>query len=133
VGAVDPNRVKLIAPVVLDAINFVTVEHHQYRSYGGWTYALSDYAEMNITYHFGRLSFSLFLRIPFYSSLTVSLQDDPNMLTLQEMEDPYFYRDRLTMPKLVINAVMDEFQQPGKISPLSLLVLFSVVFLVLLR
>jgi PhoPQ-activated pathogenicity-related protein len=67
VGAVDPNRVKLIAPVVLDAINFVTVEHHQYRSYGGWTYALSDYAEMNITYHFGRLSFSRFLRIPSYS------------------------------------------------------------------
>lgn len=37
VGAVDPTRVMAIAPVVLDAINFVAVEHHEYRSYGGKT------------------------------------------------------------------------------------------------
>jgi hypothetical protein len=84
--------VKVIVPVVLDAINFVTVEHHQFRAYGGWTYALQDYADMNITSRF----------------------DDPNMVHLQEMEDPYFYKERLTMPKMVVNAVMDEFQQPGK-------------------
>jgi PhoPQ-activated pathogenicity-related protein len=41
VGAVDPNRVKAIIPMVLDAINFVAVEHHEYRSYGGWGYALA--------------------------------------------------------------------------------------------
>ena len=37
--------------------------------------------------------------------------DEPNMRLLQEMEDPYFYKERLTMPKMVVNAVMDEFQQ----------------------
>lgn len=35
VGAVDGGRVKAIIPVVLDAINFVDVEHHQYQAYGG--------------------------------------------------------------------------------------------------
>jgi len=89
-GAVDPERVKAIVPIVLDAVNFVTVEHHQYRSYGGWSYALEDYYHMNITARF----------------------DSPNMQKLSEIEDPYFYFDRLTMPKLVVNAVGDEFQQP---------------------
>ena len=36
--------------------------------------------------------------------------DDPNMLKLQEIVDPYWYFDRLTLPKLIVNAVGDEFQ-----------------------
>lgn len=78
VGAVDPKRVMAIAPVVLDAVNFVAVEHHEYRSYGGWSYALQDYVDMHLTVRF----------------------DDPNMIYLQQNEDPYFYFDRLTMPKV---------------------------------
>ena len=30
--------------------------------------------------------------------------DDPNMPLMQQMIDPYFYRERLTMPKFVINS-----------------------------
>jgi PhoPQ-activated pathogenicity-related protein len=90
VGAVDPERVVAIVPIVLDAINFVDVEHHQWRSYGGWSWALVDYYEMNLMERF----------------------DSPNMVKLQEQVDPFFYKERLTMPKLVVNAVLDEFQQP---------------------
>jgi len=90
VGAVDPKRVVAICPIVLDAINFVAVEKHQWKSYGGWTWALIDYYDMNI----------------------MTRLDTPEMIKLQENVDPFFYKDRLTMPKLVVNAVLDEFQQP---------------------
>jgi PhoPQ-activated pathogenicity-related protein len=90
VGAVDPKRVQVIVPIVLDAINFATVMHHQWRSYNGFSWALSDYTDMNL----------------------MPRLDDPNMLLLQQAEDPYFFKERLTMPKLVVNAVLDEFQQP---------------------
>jgi PhoPQ-activated pathogenicity-related protein len=44
VGAVNPSRVRTIIPVVLDAINFIAVMHHEYKSFGGWGYALEVFA-----------------------------------------------------------------------------------------
>ncbi|CAE7708084.1 aprA, partial [Symbiodinium microadriaticum] len=48
----------------------------------------------------------------YYEQNITRRYDDPNMLLLQENEDPYFYIERLTMPKLIVNGVGDEFQQP---------------------
>jgi hypothetical protein len=90
VGVVDPTRVMAIVPIVLDAINFAAVEHHQWRSYNGWSWALADYYDMGI----------------------MTRLDTPEMLQLQQNVDPYFFKERLTMPKLVVNAFLDEFQQP---------------------
>jgi len=90
VGVVDPKRVMAMVPIVLDAINFVEVIHHQYRSYNGFSWALSDYTDMDI----------------------LQRLDTPEMLLLQQNEDPYFFKDRMTIPKLIINAALDEFQQP---------------------
>ena len=50
VAAVDPTRVRAAIPIVLDAINFVAVEHHQYQSYNGWSWALQVSIYMSISY-----------------------------------------------------------------------------------
>lgn len=88
-GAVD-NRIIAIVPIVMDALNFHTNVHHFWRALGGWSFALSDYYAMNFT-----------RRI-----------DDPNLANLTAVVDPYVYRDRLTMPKLVIDSTGDEFFMP---------------------
>jgi PhoPQ-activated pathogenicity-related protein len=38
--------------------------------------------------------------------------NDPRMKQLHAIEDPYSYRDRLTMPKFIVNATGDEFFCP---------------------
>lgn len=89
VGAVD-KRVKAIIPIVLDALKFVDFAHRQFRMYGAWSFALSDYYRMNFTQDL----------------------DLPQTKKLAAIIDPYFYLHRLTMPKLTINAGGDEFQMP---------------------
>ncbi len=89
-GAMDQERVSAIVPVVWDGINVQEVFHQQWRDYGGWSFAIEDYVENHIMPHF----------------------DTPEMVELQDLIDPFHYRTRLTMPKIAITALMDEFQMP---------------------
>lgn len=90
VGATGGSRVRGIMPIVLDALNVVEFAHRQFQFYGAWTFALEDYYRMNFTQDL----------------------DLPQTQKLMQNVDPWYYRQRLTMPKLAINAVGDEFQMP---------------------
>ncbi|ELU12951.1 hypothetical protein CAPTEDRAFT_223161 [Capitella teleta] len=61
--------------------------HKHYESLGGWTYVFADYYDVNITSHL----------------------DDPNTAEMAQQIDPLSYKERLTMPKVVMCATGDEF------------------------
>ncbi len=86
VAAVD-NRVMAIAPVVIDLLNLIPSFHHHWRCYGAWTPALLSYDRENI----------------------LNRIDTDEFKKLMELAEPYEFTDRLTMPKLLINATDDEF------------------------
>jgi len=88
-AVVDP-RVIGILPVVMDELNFIENIKHHYMSYGGWSFALSDYWKLNLTMYF----------------------DDPKMQVMFDIVDAYEHRDRMMMPKYVVNAANDEFFLP---------------------
>jgi len=92
VGAVDP-RVMAIVPVVMDELNFLDNIKHHYRSLGGWSFALESYWKMNLTLYF----------------------NDPALETLFAIIDPFQYKDKLILPKLVCNSADDEFFLPDNI------------------
>ena len=89
VAAVDP-RVVAIAPMVIDLLNMVPSFTHHYRSYGFWAPAIQDYVDMRIPDWFQTKRFK----------------------SLMKIEEPFEYRDRLTMPKLLINSAGDDFFLP---------------------
>ena len=49
---------------------------------------------------------------PYYNENLTKYFDDPVLDKMASVIDPYTYRDRLTMPKLVIMASGDEFFTP---------------------
>ena len=88
-AAVD-QRVTAIVPIVIDMLNVVPSFKHHYGAYGFWAPAVGDYQEMGI----------------------MDWQDTPEYAALMKIEEPYEYRDRLTMPKFVVNSAGDQFFLP---------------------
>jgi PhoPQ-activated pathogenicity-related protein len=89
VGATDP-RVEAIVPIVIDVVNVQPNMLHHAAVYGFWAEAVGNYYQHNI------------LQRPRH----------PRMAELHRIEDPYYYRDRLTMPKYIVNASGDQFFCP---------------------
>jgi PhoPQ-activated pathogenicity-related protein len=88
-AAVD-RRVVAIVPIVIDVLNIVPSMRHHYASYGFWAPAVGDYTNHHIMEWMGSREFA----------------------ALDRIEEPYSYRQRFTMPKLLINATGDQFFLP---------------------
>lgn len=88
-GAVD-QRVVGIVPIVIDVLNIDPSMRHHFAAYGFWAPAIGDYVQHRI----------------------MERMDHPRLKELYDLVDPYQYRDRLTMPKFVVNATGDQFFLP---------------------
>src|SRR5262245_31396942 len=92
VGAVD-GRVIAIMPTVIDALNSEAITRHHFEAYGFFSTALNDYVNHGLFPHK--------IGTPEYQAALA-------------IEDPYNYRtrDRLRIPKYLINASGDQFFLP---------------------
>ena len=88
-AAVD-RRVVAIIPIVIDLLNVEKSFDHHYRVYGFFAPAVKDYEKMGI----------------------MDWQGTPRYRELMKIVEPYEYRDRLTMPKFIVNAAGDQFFLP---------------------
>jgi PhoPQ-activated pathogenicity-related protein len=82
----DP-RVKAIAPMVIDTLNVVEQMKYQKQSFGRPSAMIHDYVERGL----------------------VPLPDTDEARRLWRMVDPYSYRDKLTLPKLLLMGNNDPY------------------------
>jgi PhoPQ-activated pathogenicity-related protein len=85
-GATDP-RVKAIAPFVIDTLSMVDQMEYAKKSFGAYSEMVHDYTDRKL----------------------VPIPDTDDARKLWKMVDPYFYRDKLTMPKLLVNGNNDRY------------------------
>ncbi|MEK9862858.1 MAG: PhoPQ-activated pathogenicity-related family protein [Verrucomicrobiota bacterium] len=88
-AAVD-KRVRGIFPIVIDMLNVVPSFKHHFAAYGFYAPAVGDYESRGI----------------------MKWQDTEAYAKLMKIVEPFEYRDRLTMPKYLINATGDQFFLP---------------------
>jgi len=88
--AATDHRVITVAPAVIDMLNIEPSFEHHWRAYGAWSDAVNDYVRHGIMDWLGTPQFRALMRI----------------------EEPYEYRERLTMPKFILNASGDQFFLP---------------------
>jgi PhoPQ-activated pathogenicity-related protein len=88
-GVVDP-RVVAIMPLVIDVVNVRACSINHFCAYGFWAPAIGDYSRHKIH----------------------ERADTPQYAEMMKIIDPYSYRERLTLPKFIINAGGDQYFPP---------------------
>jgi PhoPQ-activated pathogenicity-related protein len=86
VGAVDP-RVQAIAPMAIDMLNMRAQVHWTDKMYGQQSAKIRAYTDVGL----------------------IARMDEPAMVRLREWIDPYAYRRRYTMPKLLLTGTNDPY------------------------
>ncbi|AWM36862.1 PhoPQ-activated pathogenicity-related protein [Gemmata obscuriglobus] len=82
----DP-RVKAIAPIVIDTLNMPVQMKNQVTAFGKPSEMIKDYTERKL----------------------VPIPDTPEAKKLWQMVDPWVYREKLTLPKMIINGANDPY------------------------
>ena len=85
-GAVDP-RATAIAPMVIDMLNMPRQMKHQKATWGDFSHEIGDYTELNLQ----------------------DQLDTPGGKRLQQIVDPYTYRNVLVQPKLILLGTNDPY------------------------
>lgn len=85
-AASDP-RVKAVMPVVIDTLNFQKQMPHQLKSFGVYSDQIKDYTERKL----------------------VPLPDSEEARRLWAWVDPWIYREKIKMPKMIVNGTNDPY------------------------
>jgi PhoPQ-activated pathogenicity-related protein len=88
-AAVD-DRVIAVLPFVIDVLNCDKSLENHFRAYGFWAPSLQDYIDMGL----------------------MNMNGTAAWKALMNIEDPYSYRKRLTIPKYVVNSAGDQYFTP---------------------
>jgi PhoPQ-activated pathogenicity-related protein len=86
-AATGDKRVKAIAPLVIDTLNMPAQMKNQVNAFGKPSEMIRDYTERKL----------------------VPIPDTPEAKKLWLMIDPWVYREKLTVPKMIINGANDPY------------------------
>jgi len=86
-AATGDKRVKAIAPFVIDTLNMPEQAKNQVKAFGKPSEMIKDYTERKL----------------------VPIPDTPEAKKLWTMIDPWVYREKLTVPKLLVNGTNDPY------------------------
>jgi len=85
--AIADDRIMAIIPIVIDMLNVEPSFNHHWKCYGEWSHAIDSYVNEGVMDWMGSKEYD----------------------RINEIVEPFSFRDQLTLPKFLINATGDEF------------------------